>query len=209
MRVVVRPVVSVVLSLLNFLHDNLNVGYGWVLMIFGVLMRALLFPINQKAMRAQMKNMAVQPLLQDIQTKYKDQPEKLQKEMMKLYKDHGFNPLASHASALASLDNFVLCFSEHNSAKGRKFSLVAQSFCCRPLVYIACSNGAVDVSPAVDIAAINADPQPTNENNDVAYAYNDDWDTPKLCFGLEPLLRYGEYCYYSTTISHSQGAQGA
>ena len=94
MRVVVRPVVSVVLSLLNFLHDNLNVGYGWVLMIFGVLMRALLFPINQKAMRAQMKNMAVQPLLQDIQTKYKDQPEKLQKEMMKLYKDHGFNPLA-------------------------------------------------------------------------------------------------------------------
>jgi len=38
--------------------------------------------------------MAVQPLMQEIQKKYKDQPEKLQKEMMKLYKDHGFNPLA-------------------------------------------------------------------------------------------------------------------
>jgi YidC/Oxa1 family membrane protein insertase len=94
MRPVVRPVVSVVLSILNFLHANLNVGYGWVLIIFGVMMRVLLFPLNQKAMRAQMRNMAVQPLLQEIQKKYKDQPEKLQKEMMKLYKDHGFNPLA-------------------------------------------------------------------------------------------------------------------
>ncbi len=94
MRVVVRPVVSVVLALLNFLHINFNLSYGWVLMIFGVLMRILLFPINQRAMRAQIKNMAVQPLLQEIQKKYKDQPEKLQKEMMKLYKDHGFNPMA-------------------------------------------------------------------------------------------------------------------
>ncbi len=94
MRPVVRPVVSVVLSILNFLHRNLNVGYGWVLIIFGVMMRVLTFPLNQKAMRAHMRNMAVQPLLQEIQKKYKDQPEKLQKEMMKLYKDHGFNPLA-------------------------------------------------------------------------------------------------------------------
>jgi YidC/Oxa1 family membrane protein insertase len=94
MRPIVRPVVSVVLSILNFLHRNLNVGYGWVLIIFGVMMRVLLFPLNQKAMRAQMRNMAVQPLLQEIQKKYKDQPEKLQKEMMKLYKEHGFNPLA-------------------------------------------------------------------------------------------------------------------
>jgi YidC/Oxa1 family membrane protein insertase len=94
MRPVVRPVVGVVLTILNFLHENLNVGYGWVLIIFGVMMRVVLFPLNQKAMRAQMRNMAVQPLLQEIQKKYKDQPEKLQKEMMKLYKDHGFNPLA-------------------------------------------------------------------------------------------------------------------
>ena len=94
MRPIVRPVVSIVLAILNFLHRNLNVGYGWVLIIFGVMMRVLLFPLNQKAMRAQMRNMAVQPLLQEIQKKYKDQPEKLQKEMMKLYKEHGFNPLA-------------------------------------------------------------------------------------------------------------------
>ncbi|MFV2006147.1 MAG: membrane protein insertase YidC [Longimicrobiales bacterium] len=94
MRPVVRPFVGIVLGILNYLHDRLNIGYGWVLILFGVLMRVLLFPLNQKAMRSQMKNMAVQPLLKEIQAKYKDQPEKLQKEMMKLYKEHGFNPLA-------------------------------------------------------------------------------------------------------------------
>jgi len=94
MRVVVRPVVVIVMAVLNFLHLNLSVGYGWVLIIFGVMMRVLLFPLNQKAMKAQMRNMAVQPLLQEIQKNHKDNPEKLQKEMMKLYKEHGFNPLA-------------------------------------------------------------------------------------------------------------------
>jgi YidC/Oxa1 family membrane protein insertase len=92
-RPVVRPFVGIVMGILTFLHENLKLGYGWVLVLFGVLMRVVLFPLNQKAMRSQIKNMAVQPLIQEIQAKYKDQPEKLQKEMMKLYKEHGFNPL--------------------------------------------------------------------------------------------------------------------
>ncbi len=94
LRPLIRPFVTLTLWILNFLHDNLSVGYGWVLVIFGVLMRLALWPLNNKAMRAQMRNMAVQPLVKEIQTKYKDNPEKLQKEMMNLYKEYGFNPLA-------------------------------------------------------------------------------------------------------------------
>ncbi|MSR20564.1 MAG: membrane protein insertase YidC [Gemmatimonadetes bacterium] len=94
LRPVLRPIVSVILTILTFLHTNLTIGYGWVLVVFGVAMRIVLFPLNHKAMKAQMRNMEVQPLLQEIQKKYKDQPEKLQKEMLRLYKEHGFNPLA-------------------------------------------------------------------------------------------------------------------
>ena len=92
-RPVMRPFVGIIMAILVFLHENLRLGYGWVLIVFGVLMRIVLFPLNQKAMRSQIKNMAVQPLMKEIQTKYKDNPERLQKEMMKLYKEHGFNPL--------------------------------------------------------------------------------------------------------------------
>jgi YidC/Oxa1 family membrane protein insertase len=94
MRPIVRPFAGIIIKILGFLHENLNIGYGWVLILFGVMMRIVLFPLNQKGMKAQMRNMAAQPLMQEIQAKYKDNPEKLQKEMMKLYKEHGFNPLA-------------------------------------------------------------------------------------------------------------------
>jgi YidC/Oxa1 family membrane protein insertase len=94
MRPIVRPFAGIIIKILSFLHENLKIGYGWVLILFGVMMRIVLFPLNQKGMKVQMRNMAVQPLMQEIQAKYKDNPEKLQKEMMKLYKEHGFNPLA-------------------------------------------------------------------------------------------------------------------
>ncbi|HSH74411.1 MAG TPA: membrane protein insertase YidC [Longimicrobiales bacterium] len=93
-RPIIRPFVSIIMAVLVFLHTNLSIGYGWVLVVFGVAMRVVLWPLNQKAMKAQLRNMAVQPLVQDIQKQYKDNPERLQKEMMRLYKEHGFNPLA-------------------------------------------------------------------------------------------------------------------
>ena len=93
-RPIVRPIVSVIMTVLVFLHTNLSLGYGWVLIVFGVAMRIVLFPLNHKAMKAQLRNMAVQPLVKEIQDRHKDNPEKLQKEMMRLYKEHGFNPVA-------------------------------------------------------------------------------------------------------------------
>lgn len=93
-RPIIRPFVSIIIAVLTFLHTNLSIGYGWVLIVFGVAMRIVLFPLNHSAMKAQMRNMEVQPLLQEIQKRYKDNPEKLQKEMLRLHKEHGFNPLA-------------------------------------------------------------------------------------------------------------------
>jgi YidC/Oxa1 family membrane protein insertase len=75
------------------MHDVLGIGYGWVLILFGVLMRIALWPLNSKAMRSQLKTMELQPVIKDIQTKYKNDPEKLQREMIRLYKEEGFNPL--------------------------------------------------------------------------------------------------------------------
>jgi YidC/Oxa1 family membrane protein insertase len=93
-RPIIRPFTGIITTILVFLHENLRLGYGWVLVVFGVLMRIVLFPLNHKAMRAQLRNMAVQPMLQEVQTRYKDDPERMQKELMKLYREHGFNPLA-------------------------------------------------------------------------------------------------------------------
>ncbi len=92
-RPILRPVGHAIAALLYGIHDVLGVSYGWVLIIFGVLIRVLLWPLNAKAMRSQMKNMEMQPRIKDIQARYKKEPEKLQKEMLKLYKEEGFNPM--------------------------------------------------------------------------------------------------------------------
>ena len=92
-RTVIRPVAAGVRWLLVWMHEHLHLAYGLVLIIFGILVRVLLWPLNQKAMRANMQLQAVQPLMKEIQEKYKNDPQKVQQEMFKLYKEHGVNPL--------------------------------------------------------------------------------------------------------------------
>jgi YidC/Oxa1 family membrane protein insertase len=92
-RPIIRPLAEVVTWLLVAGRDVLGLGYGWVLILFGFAMRGLLWPLNAKAMRSQLKTMEMQPRIKEMQAKYKDKPELLQKEMMRLYKEEGFNPL--------------------------------------------------------------------------------------------------------------------
>lgn len=92
-RPIIHPVSVVVVHILFWMHERLFLAYGWVLVIFGVLIRMLLWPLQQRAMESQMRMQAVQPLMQDIQTRYKAEPEKLQREMLRLYKEHKINPL--------------------------------------------------------------------------------------------------------------------
>jgi YidC/Oxa1 family membrane protein insertase len=93
LRTLIRPVAVAARWILVWMHETLNLHYGVVLILFGVLIRVVLWPLNQKAMRASLRMQAVQPLMKELQDKYKDQPEKLQKEMFKLYKEHNVNPL--------------------------------------------------------------------------------------------------------------------
>ena len=78
--------------LLVFMHDRLGMAYGFGLIVFGILVRLLLWPLNQKAMRSSIQMQAIQPYMKELQERYKDDPQKLQAEMMKLYKEHGVNP---------------------------------------------------------------------------------------------------------------------
>ncbi|HET9949950.1 MAG TPA: membrane protein insertase YidC [Longimicrobiales bacterium] len=91
-RPIIRPFVAIILAVMTFLHTTLNIGYGWVLIVFAVAMRILLWPLNQRAMKAQLRNMAFQPRVAEVQRLYKNDPERLQKEIKKLYAE-GFNPL--------------------------------------------------------------------------------------------------------------------
>jgi YidC/Oxa1 family membrane protein insertase len=109
-RPIIRPVAHFVTWALVGMHNVLGLGYGWVLILFGVLIRVVLWPLNAHAGRAQLKNMEVQPKLKEIQTRYKNEPEKLQKEMMRLYKEEGFNPFGGCLPLLVPFPVLITLF---------------------------------------------------------------------------------------------------
>ena len=103
LRPIVQPFATIVMEVVLWIHDRLKVNYGWVLIIFGITIRLLLWPLNQGAMRNSLKLQRIQPQLQEIQKKYKSNPEKLQAEMGKLYRDHGMSPFTPLAGCLPML----------------------------------------------------------------------------------------------------------
>jgi YidC/Oxa1 family membrane protein insertase len=90
---VLRPLAAAITSVLVWSHNVLGLTYGWVLILFGVGIRVVLFPLYQKSMRSQMATMRVQPLMKEIQEKHKNEPQRMQQETMKLYREHKINPL--------------------------------------------------------------------------------------------------------------------
>lgn len=100
---VVNPIAALCLKLLLWMHDNLKLTYGWVLVIFGVLVRIALWPLNQSAMRSSLKMQEIQPRLAEVQKRYKDKPEKQREEMMKVYKEAGASPFTALSGCLPAL----------------------------------------------------------------------------------------------------------
>ena len=80
-------------------------GVTWVLVIVAlvVLMRLILLPLFIKQMHSQRKMIALAPELQALRKRYKNDKQKLQEEMMKLYKEHGANPLSGCLPLVAQL----------------------------------------------------------------------------------------------------------
>ena len=93
LRPIIRPFANMIVVVLLWMHETLNLGYGWVLILFGLAVRVVLWPLNQKAMRSSMAMQAVQPEIKALQERYKSDPPKMQQELMKLYKEHKVNPL--------------------------------------------------------------------------------------------------------------------
>ena len=91
------------------IHDALTPVFGegsgvtWTLSIVGLvlLIRIILIPLFVKQIKSQRAMTALAPKMKEIQTKYKDDRQKQSEEMMKLYKDHKTNPLASCFPILA------------------------------------------------------------------------------------------------------------
>ena len=81
-----------IFALLKWLFELVG-NFGVAIILLTVIIRAILFPIAQRQFRSMAQMRAVQPKMKAIQERYKDDKQKQQQEIMKLYKDEGVNPL--------------------------------------------------------------------------------------------------------------------
>jgi YidC/Oxa1 family membrane protein insertase len=103
MKGVVQPFATIVMRALLWMHDKLRLSYGWVLVIFGIVVRLILWPLNQRAMRSSLKMQVIQPEMAAIQKKYRNNPQKQQEEMVRIYREHGMSPFSMFSGCLPML----------------------------------------------------------------------------------------------------------
>jgi YidC/Oxa1 family membrane protein insertase len=87
--IVLNPILNVLIALSAFVANN----FGLAIIILTVIVRAILFPLTMKQTQSTKAVQTLQPKIQELQKKYGRNQQKLQQEMMKLYKEAGINPL--------------------------------------------------------------------------------------------------------------------
>ena len=78
--------------ILDILYRILG-NYGFTIILFTILIKALLLPLDIKQKKSMAKTQKIQPLLMEIQKKYANDKEKLNQETMKVYQKYGINPM--------------------------------------------------------------------------------------------------------------------
>lgn len=89
--------ISVMVNILLFIYQFVGENFGIAIILFTILIRLVLYPLNASQIKStqKMQDMQKSKKWQDIQKKYKDDKEKLAQEQMKLYQEMGVNPFGS------------------------------------------------------------------------------------------------------------------
>ncbi|MEM9444606.1 MAG: YidC/Oxa1 family insertase periplasmic-domain containing protein [Verrucomicrobiota bacterium] len=82
-------------------------NYGWAIVIMTIIIKLVLWYPQTKANLSMKKMQVVAPIMKEMQEKFKDKPDKLQQEMMKLYKDYGVNPVGGCLPILLQMPIFI------------------------------------------------------------------------------------------------------
>ncbi len=90
---VIRPFAKLVLKVFIFMHKFIP-NYGVVLILFAILIKIIVWPLTRKSYASMHRMQSLQPKLNELKEKYGKDPQRLNKETMKLYKEEGVNPVS-------------------------------------------------------------------------------------------------------------------
>ncbi|MDQ7773607.1 MAG: membrane protein insertase YidC [Elusimicrobiales bacterium] len=103
------PLAKLADKALGYFHDMTG-NYGVAILILSVVLQIFIMPLSFKSYKAMMIMKKLHPEMQRIQAKYKDNPQRMNQEIMEMYKKHGANPLGGCLPMLLQIPIFFALF---------------------------------------------------------------------------------------------------
>ena len=100
---------KILLSFMYGIHRFVP-NWGWSIVIMTICIKLLFWPLSAKASRSQKRMAKIQEPMKELKEKYKDNPQKFQKEMLELFKKHQVNPVAGCLPMIIQMPIFVGLF---------------------------------------------------------------------------------------------------
>jgi YidC/Oxa1 family membrane protein insertase len=107
---ILQPLIDIANAVLQFFHDDVGFSWGMSIIALTFVTRALLLPLTYKQLKGMRALQALQPQMKELQEKYKNDRQRLQQEMMRIYRENKVNPFASCIPLLAQLPVFITLF---------------------------------------------------------------------------------------------------
>ena len=85
-------------------------NYGWIIVLFAVVIKILVYPLTHKTYESAAKMQEIQPKIAALREKYKNDNQRLSRETMKLYKEEGVNPLGGCLPLLLQMPIFIALY---------------------------------------------------------------------------------------------------
>lgn len=114
---------QILLQALEFLYKIFH-NWGWAIVFLSLLVYFILYPLSLKQMRSMKEMQAIQPKVEELRKQYKDNPQKMNKEIMELYKLHKVNPFGGCLPLLLQMPIFFALYNalmRSAALRGAKF----------------------------------------------------------------------------------------
>lgn len=116
LKIIVRPIAEyILLPLFNFLHIFIP-NYGWVIVIFSIIIKLALYPLTKQSFQSMKKMQLLQPKITELKEKFGDDKQKISKETMKLYSTYGVNPAGGCLPLVLQMPIFIALWGLFKSA---------------------------------------------------------------------------------------------
>jgi len=107
LKFIVRPIAEyLLLPLFSFIHLFIP-NYGFVIIVFSLIIKIIVYPLTRKSFQSMKKMQLLQPKIAELKEKLKDDPQKTNKETMKLYQTYGINPAGGCFPLLLQMPIFI------------------------------------------------------------------------------------------------------